>query len=308
MPSQPRAFIDAHHHLWDLQAIRYPWLMARGVRRFFGDPTPIQKDYLVSDLRRDAEGLGLSGSVHVQVGVADSDVVAETRWLQQVADGPQSLGMPSAIVAYCDLTDPRAIDVLRAHVESANCRGVRQIVGRAQSDPMQVSSDALIDNVMWRRNLAMLPALDLSFDLQLIPAQATRMARVLASCPELKVALCHCGSPWDQSAGGLRDWARGLEALAQLPNVYCKMSGFGMFDPQWSIASIRPLIDTCLDTFGANRCMFGSNFPVERLVSKYRRVWDAYEIIARSYSDTVQDAIFHHTACDFYRIQGTVAV
>ena len=62
--------VDAHHHLWDLDAVRYPWLMARGVRRFFGDPTPIQKNYLVSDLRADAGDYVIDASVHTQVGVA----------------------------------------------------------------------------------------------------------------------------------------------------------------------------------------------------------------------------------------------
>ena len=65
-----RHIVDAHHHLWDLEACHYPWLMARGVKRFFGDPTPIQKNYLVADLRRDAADYALDGSVHVQVGVA----------------------------------------------------------------------------------------------------------------------------------------------------------------------------------------------------------------------------------------------
>ena len=65
--------VDAHHHLWDLDAVRYPWLMARGVRRFFGDPTPIQKNYLVSDLRADADDYVIDASVHVQVGVAPGD-------------------------------------------------------------------------------------------------------------------------------------------------------------------------------------------------------------------------------------------
>ena len=65
-----RRIVDAHHHLWDLEACDYPWLMAKGVTRFFGDPTPIQKNYLVSDLRRDAHHYQVDASVHIQVGVA----------------------------------------------------------------------------------------------------------------------------------------------------------------------------------------------------------------------------------------------
>jgi predicted TIM-barrel fold metal-dependent hydrolase len=303
MSQLPRSIIDAHHHLWDLQALEYPWLMARGVKRFFGDPTAIQCNYLQRDLARDAQNFKLLGSVHVQVGVADCDVIAETRWLQKVADDPTGNGTPNAIVAYCDLADPLANDVLREHLLSPNCRGVRQIVGRAKGDPMQALSDALIDDRVWCRNLGRLAALGLSFDLQLIPAQMQRMAQVLARCPDLKVALCHCGSPWDQSPGGLTEWRRGLRALADNPNVCCKMSGFGMFDRQWSMASIRPVIETCIEFFGEDRCMFGSNFPVERLVSNYRRVWVAYEDVVQGLPESAQESLFWRTAAQFYRLE-----
>ena len=95
-----RRIVDAHHHLWDLDVCHYPWLMARGVERFFGDPTPIQKNYGVADLREDAAGYDLVASVHVQVGVTPGDEVRETAWLQQTGDAD---GLPSAIVAYCEL-------------------------------------------------------------------------------------------------------------------------------------------------------------------------------------------------------------
>jgi len=73
-----RRIIDAHHHLWDLDACHYPWLMERGVIRFFGDPAPIQRNYLASELRADAANYELAGSVHIQVGVAGGDEVNES--------------------------------------------------------------------------------------------------------------------------------------------------------------------------------------------------------------------------------------
>ena len=63
--------IDAHHHLWDLSAVHYPWLMARGVERFFGDPTPIQRNYLIDEFRSEASVQGIAASVHIQVGAED---------------------------------------------------------------------------------------------------------------------------------------------------------------------------------------------------------------------------------------------
>ena len=96
-----RQVIDAHHHLWDLDACHYPWLMERGVMRFFGDPTPIQRNYLAQELQHDAADFDLLGSVHVQVGVAPGDELRETEWLSNVADAD---GLPTAVVAFCDLS------------------------------------------------------------------------------------------------------------------------------------------------------------------------------------------------------------
>lgn len=294
--------VDAHHHLWDLSAVHYPWLMARGERRFFGDPTPIQKDYLVTDLLADAAGLPLSASVHVQVGVADEDVVAETRWLQSVADSTASRGLPQAIVAYCDLAREDAPETMRAHLQSRNLRGIRQIFGRAPHDPQQSRSDALIDDPCVAASLAQAAALGLSFDLQIIPEQAGRIARLLERLPTLQVALCHCGSPREQDRAGFAAWRDAVAQLAALPQVHCKLSGFGMFDPRWSASSIRPLIETCIALFGAGRCMFGSNFPVEKLARDYRSLWGAYAEVTRDLGPAARAGLFAANARRFYRI------
>ncbi len=294
--------VDAHHHLWDLQACHYPWLMARGERRFFGDPTSLQRNYVVADFLEDARSLPLQASVHVQVGAAEADSLRETQWLQAVADAPRSRGLPQAIVAFCDLTSPNAPQQLAAQAAHRNLRGIRQIVGRAPAEDARYGSDALLDDPFWLQNLRGLPSLGLSFDLQLIPAQMQRAARVLSDAPGLRVALCHCGSPWERQGPGWRLWQAGIDALAALPNVYCKLSGFGMFDPRWDVARIAPVVEHCLAAFGPTRCMFGSNFPVERLVSDYRAVWERYAQLTQRQAPAVRDALFAGTAREFYRI------
>ena len=297
-----RRIVDAHHHLWDLDACHYPWLMARGVRRFFGDPTPIQKNYLVSDLRDDANDYILDASVHIQVGVAEGDELDETAWLENTADVD---GLPSAIVAYCDLASPEAARVLESQLGYARVRGVRQIVGRSAEEDAASGTNALLDDPEWRYNLEMLGELGLSFDLQLTPQQVPRVAEILSGLPDLDVALCHCGSPWDQTPGGLAAWRNGLALLAALPSVYCKISGLGMFDHDWTTDSIRPIVESCVETFGARRCMFGSNFPVDKLHASYRKIWTAYEEIVSSLDGNEQASLFGETARLFYRIDST---
>ena len=294
-----RAIIDAHHHLWDLEACNYPWLMARGVRRFFGDPTPIQKNYLVSDLREDAADFQLEASVHIQVGVADGDEVRETEWLQRVAERD---GLPNAIVAFCALEREDAPNIIDAHRQSPAVRGIRQIVGRSDAEDRKTGSGSLPGNPRWRDHLALLGELDLSFDLQLTPPQVAAVAETLAEAPGTRVALCHCGSPWDQTDAGLESWRQGIELLASLPQVYCKVSGLGMFDHDWTTDSIRPIVETCIETFGASRTMFGSNFPVDKLHANYATVWRAYEAIAEDLDTADRDRLFSGTAREFYRI------
>ena len=298
MPEK-RRIIDAHHHLWDLRACHYPWLMARGVTRFFGDPTAIQKDYLVADLRDDAADYELAASVHVQVGVAPGDELKETAWLQKTGD---DTGLPSAIVAFCELDSPEAPQFLAAHLEFSRLRGARQIIGRSDEEDAVTGNGELVGNPVWRENLGLLGELGLSFDLQLTPGQVPRVAEALADAPDTAVALCHCGSPWDQTRSGIESWRGGLRLLASLPNVYCKISGLGMFDHDWTIDSIRPIVESCIEIFGADRSMFGSNFPVDKLHASYSQVWSAYEKLSAGLSVQEQQFIFGDTARKFYRI------
>jgi len=294
-----RPIVDAHHHLWDLEACHYPWLMARGVTRFFGDPAPIQTNYLVTDLRSDAADYELAASVHVQVGVAAGDELKETEWLQQTGD---EHGLPTAIVAFCELDRPDAIQQAEQHARHSRIRGVRQIVGRSDDEDAVTGSGQFLENTFWQENLAILGELGLSFDLQLTPGQVPRVAEVLAAAPDTPIALCHCGSPWDQSSAGLTSWRKGLELLATLPNVCCKISGLGMFDHDWTLDSIRPIVESCIEIFGAERSMFGSNFPVDKLHASYARVWGAFEAITASLGEDDQARLFGETAREFYRL------
>ena len=294
-----RAIVDAHHHLWDLSACQYPWLQEKGVVRFFGDPAPIQRDYLAGDFRRDAANFELQGSVHVQVGVAPGDELKESAWLQDTFD---EAGLPSAIVAFCGLDSPEAPEHLRQQLEFSRLRGVRQIVGRSDKEDAVTGSGGLLDMPIWREHLGLLGDLGLSFDLQLTPRQVPKVAELLAATPDTAVALCHCGSPWDQSDKGLDAWRAGLRLLASLPNVYCKISGLGMFDHNWTVDSVRPIIESCIEIFGAQRAMFGSNFPVDKLHASYEKVWGAYEAVAAPLSNLEQQQLFGDTARAFYRL------
>jgi predicted TIM-barrel fold metal-dependent hydrolase len=291
--------VDAHHHLWNLSAVRYPWLEARGVKRFFGDPSPIQHDYLLDDFRADLGDLPIVASVHVQVGAAPGQELAETDWLEAESARAE---WPLTIVAAVDLARDDAGELLEQQSARPTVRGVRHIIGREPQDDARMRSAAVLENALWRQNLASLVGRGLSFDAQLTLAQYAAFAAVLTDIPDLHVAICHCGSPWNQSASGLDAWRRDLRSLAAHPNAMCKLSGFGMFDPEWNPRSIRVLVDGCLDAFGPQRCMFGSNFPVEKLARDYRQQFAAVLSACNGLSDDALYGVFAGNARRFYRI------
>jgi predicted TIM-barrel fold metal-dependent hydrolase len=222
--------IDAHHHLWDLDAVHYPWLMAKGVERFFGDPSPIQRNYLIDEFRAEAAAVGMTGSVHIQVGAEDPMV--EARWVQNIAD--QTPDWPMAQVVFCDLTAPDLDAQLDRLQSLPTVRGVRQIIGRAPGEDATTGTNALLDNPAFLSGLQNAGARGFSFDLQLIPDLMEKTASVLKNAPETKIALCHAGSPYDRSVAGLKQWAEALTALSSLPQVACKLSGLGMFEHSWT--------------------------------------------------------------------------
>ena len=260
---------DAHHHLWDLGAVNYVWLKQLGVSKPFGDPTPIQKDYLPHHFLVDVaevEDVDLVGSAHIQADGALADPVSETNWLSKLSKS----GIPSAIVGFVDLTREDAEAALKNHLSFDEFRGVRQIIGLLEQRPdLSFIKEHLFRNSIWQKNFALLDKHNLSFDLQLYPEQMKEAAEFLGGFPKVPIVIDHAGSPYDQADSGFSLWREGLSALAKLPNIHIKLSGFGMYDSDWSSESSLVLFQTILELFGAHRIMWGINFPVESLIKSY---------------------------------------
>jgi len=162
---------------------------------------------------------------------------------------------------------------------------------------------SLLDNPNWLSGLREVSKRGLSFDLQLIPDQMQQVWRIFKEVDELPVALCHCGSPWYRDAAGWQMWQQGLTKLAELPNLSCKISGLSMFDHNWTSDSLKTVVDVVLDTFGPGRCMFGSNFPVDKLHCDYESLWRSYETLTAHCSDAEQLRLFKNNCRDFYRLE-----
>jgi predicted TIM-barrel fold metal-dependent hydrolase len=285
--------VDAHHHLWDLDRNHYPWLLAEpDGEALIGDYSAIRRNYVVADFVADCEPAGVVRSVHVQAEWDPDDPVGETGWLQAVADDHS---FPHGIVAAARLEDPRVADVLEAHLAFANMRGIRQMLDRGEGLRLIRSPD-------WERGLARLPGYRLSFDLQINPGQLADSAALAQRHPDVVFVLNHCGMPQVGTADGFELWRSGLRLLAGQPNVTAKVSGLGMFDHTWSAESIRPYVEEMLDVFGVERCMFGSNFPVDKLYGPYSALVDAYRQLVEGLSAGERQAFFHGNAVRVYRL------
>jgi predicted TIM-barrel fold metal-dependent hydrolase len=204
---------------------------------------------------------------------------------------------PMVQVVFCDLTSPDLETVLDSYLKLPSVRGVRQIIGRAPEEDNKTGTNDLLNSEALLRGLRSVGERGLSFDLQLIPGLMEATSKILKDAPKTKVALCHAGSPHDRTTKGLEIYAEQLGYMSSLSNVTCKLSGLGMFDHGWTTDTIKTIIDICLKQFGENRCMFGSNFPVDSLYSNYDRLISSYkDIIPRE----CHSSVFEKVAQRFY--------
>ncbi|GAB7128685.1 amidohydrolase [Silvimonas sp. JCM 19000] len=299
--------VDPHIHLWEISTHRYPWMEAEG-EGYTGDISPIRRDYVVTDLLADAAAAGvvILDAVHIDANHDPADPVEETRWLQSLADAPGNHGLPGAIVAAADFSQPSA-DVeklLAAHCQYRNVRGIRQILNVHRNPRFDYVGRHFMREPLWRSNFGLLSKYRLSFDLQLYPDQMPEAVELARQYPDISFIINHAGMLVDRgSVAGWRAWRDGLAQLATCANVQIKLSGFGMIDHGWTTESIRPYILQAIDSFGAERAMFASNFPVDRLYSDYGTVWRAYADCVADASAAEHAALFRDNARRIYRLE-----
>ncbi|MNX31188.1 Amidohydrolase [compost metagenome] len=293
--------VDSHVHLWDLSRARYGWLQDDPLpNNPAGDMSPIaHRDYLLKDYLADTANWRVDKIVHVEAGQPRGHQLAETDWLQAMAD---DYDYPHGIVAGADLTDPDLDALLEAHAARRNVRGVRQIACW-HADPKKTynPADPLLDPV-WRAGFGKLTRHDLSFDLQLYPSQMASAVELADAHPDIPLILNHAGLPTDRDAEGLAVWRAGLKTLAERPQVSIKISGLGITDRAWTLNSIQPIVLTCIETFGTHRAMFASDFPVERVHGSFDAFYSAFDAITRHFSADERDRLFAANAEAIYRI------
>jgi predicted TIM-barrel fold metal-dependent hydrolase len=239
-------------------------------------------------------------SVHIECGWDPSDPVGETAWLQRLAD---QHGYPHGIVARATLDAPNVEQVLEGHAHHKNIRGIRHAINW-HPDPAKtyVTRPDLIRTKAWRHGFSLLQRFGLSFDLQLYPAQMSDAAALALAYPDVLIILDHAGMAVDRDKEGIQRWRLGMRELAAAPNVAVKISGLGTVDWSWTVESIRPFVLQTIDTFGISRCMFASNFPVDKLYSDFDTLYSAFREITKHFSLQERQMLFHDNAARYYRL------
>jgi predicted TIM-barrel fold metal-dependent hydrolase len=259
---------------------------------------PITKPYLVADYLEDSSAYKVRKTVHVDGGCPDR--LRETAWLSGVA---AMNGLPTAIVAGVRLHEPDFPEELARQLDFPQLRGVRQILNW-DPDPLLTFTDRpdYMTDLSWLEGFRRLAKLNLSFDLQVYPWQLAVAAELASRHSETLVILNHAGMPLHQNGKGLETWKKGMRALAECENAAVKISGLGMVDWNWTVETIRPLVLETIEIFGVDRCMFASNFPVDRLYSSFEDLFRAFETIIHGFSADEQEKLFASNAERFYRI------
>ncbi|MEL6523435.1 MAG: amidohydrolase family protein [Pseudomonadota bacterium] len=291
--------IDAHHHIWLQKDL--PWLLGPEQPRIFGSYGPIKRDYPMAEYLADLKGTGIKKSVYVQANWAPNWAHDEVAWVQSMADDH---GVIAGIVGYADFT----VDDVRPQLDRLKdyplMRGIRQQLHWHENPAYRFAPHAEVArDPKVQANIARLAEYGWSFDLQVFAGQMEGAAELAAICPDVTFILQHAGMLEDISKEGWAAWRKGMKLLAKAPNVVTKLSAFGTFSHKNDPAFIAKIITETLKIFDAERCMYGSNFPIEKIWTSYAALWKAFQKATADLSTAQQQAIFHDTAARIYRLQ-----
>jgi len=312
-PEMP--IVDTHHHLWD------------------GRPIPdenMSKPYRWPDYARDmkrshniVQSVAMDCGSHYRIdGPAAMRPVGETEFFAESGRAAGN-GMCAGIVSHADLTlGDEVAPVLDAHIAAGDgrFRGIRHMTAW---EPGQycAAEKGLMATEAFRRGFAQLAPRGLSFDAYLYHPQIDELADLARAFPATTIILDHAGGQLGVGRHGenpgetFAAWRASLAALAQLPNVSLKLGGLGSPSTGSSnygrkppattgelVIEWRPTIETAIEAFTPARCLFESNFPVDRATCGYTRLWNVFQTIAAPYSHDERAAMFHGTARRVYRL------
>lgn len=270
--------LDTHLHLIYPERISYPWLS--------GAPA-INRRWSVEDYFAEALPLGIETALHMEVDVAEADMLAETEYVLTL---PRVVGA----IAACRPESMTFVDQIEQLSSHAHVKGVRRILHELPDELSQ--SDLFVENIRH------LPDYDLSFDLCVRADQLPIGQMLVERAPDVSFILDHCGVP-DVTGAGLDPWRENIRRISRLPNLNAKISGIVAYSgPDWTIDTIRPYIEHVIDCFGWDRIVWGSDHPVVTLTGSLTRWVEATRAIIKGASEDEQARLLHRNAERIYKL------
>lgn len=279
MPARLR--IDSHQHFWKYDPREYGWI---------DDTMPaLKRDFLPEQLKREMDAVHMDACVAVQA----RQTVQETEFLLALADRYSFI---AGVVGWVDLLSPDVERELHTFAPHQRLCGIRHIV---QSEP-----DGFLVRSAFLRGMKALGRFDLAYDILVYARQLPQAVTFARVFPRQRFVLDHLGKP-DVRHAEYREWRRHFDALAQLPNVWCKLSGLVTEADwkTWTPAQLRPYLDAALESFGPKRLMIGSDWPVCTLAARYADVIGLVVDAMREYSADEQAQMLGGTAQRFYKLK-----
>jgi L-fuconolactonase len=276
--------IDAHHHLWDPAKRDYPWLAGEAL-------APLRKPYQVEDLRRETAAAGVTGTVLVQTVGS----VEETE--EFLATAAASGGLVAGVVGWVDITAPDVADeILRLRTGPGGdlLVGIRHQV-QDEADPAWLSRADV------RHGIRAVGQAGLAYDLLVLIHQLPAARELVRDLAGVRFVLNHGAKP-PIASGAVEPWASEIKAIAESPNVTCKLSGLVTEADwtDWDAQRIAPYADHIISCFGPERVMFGSDWPVCELAASYAQVVDLARQLTAGLSEPEREQVFTTTAQTAY--------
>ena len=280
--------IDTHQHLWDLDLFGYAWT-ARHEK--------FNRSFRWPDYAEATRGYDISKTVHLECDVNEPFMLQEAEHILRLSE--QSDNALSGVVAACRPESPDFLAYLAQIVGHPNLKGLRRI--------LHVVHDDVSLSPHFIPHLQALAQHQLSFDLCVLGRQLPLALRLVAACPDTQFILDHCGNP-DLASGDIAGWRSGMTEIAQAPNVVCKVSGIVVntkpegWPGNWQLDDLRPAIEHVIASFGWERVMFGSDWPVCTQAATLSQWVEALLEITKSAGAANQQKLFATNAERVYRL------
>ena len=273
--------IDAHQHFWALERGDYGWLTP--------ELEVIYRDFLPNDLAPHLEDHAIDGTVLVQA----APTIEETKFMLSLADRTPFI---KGVVGWVDFETPDAADQIAELAAHPALVGLRPMI-----------QDIPDKDWMLREDLGpaydALQRLDLTLDALTLPHHLANLSALLDRYPDMRVVIDHGSKPLIRD-GLIDDWARNKTALARNTKAYCKLSGLVTeAQSDWSVEDLRPYVDHLLETFGPDRLIWGSDWPVCLLASSYERWRETTEALLSGLAPKERDAILGGNALKAYKLK-----